>query len=316
MSIIHIFNGDGLASSLSPHLNEQFFLTWREILCLGPVSHAVCDSNFFSVRKQYLTEILGTTESEYIDVFQTEWEKFLKKDPVDEMVAWFGADYFCQINLMAFIAAISRSHKKDIPISLICLDTFPDVGPISCIGDLSPGQLMSLIPSRKTLTKNQMDTALRFWTIYTGEDPTLFNQFNIEEEIDPAFLSKTILNYKHLFPGKNGLNTIENEILSHIYEHRPKEKQLLRHLLTTDSNFVFGDMIYSLAIQSLMPQFVEKHRTNEESILTLTPEGVDILLHNSSNSTRNKTSAFSVLGGVDTSKFYYNAQSNEIALSN
>ena len=117
--ILHITNGDDLSTQIQDLDLPGDVITWREMLCEGPVSMDVGDENFVLLRKIFLLEKYKVSEEDYQKEFLEELVKLAAINNYDEVVLWFEFDLFSHMNMLALISFLLQ-NKKTGPFSLVC----------------------------------------------------------------------------------------------------------------------------------------------------------------------------------------------------
>ena len=274
--MLHLTNGDSLNHTLQETDLPRTFIPWREALSTGPVHPEVGSPAFYEVRAQYLVEVypeMDQSYEEYVVAQFTRLEEELKH--TTEIILWFGADYFCQINLMAALSFLHTRKGKLPKFSLVCTDIHPETGnPLKCLGHLSPTQLAALFPQRTPLTQDDIALAHQLWISFATQQFTHFPLPN-----DPAFFTQTLTHLQQLnSPTPNGLNAIEQQLLELLAQHKTLSlHQWIGHYLRQDQTYGWGDTQIRLFIDRLVPLLTYTPPLKPNTSITLSPTGTQIL---------------------------------------
>lgn len=252
MKTLHVLNGDGLLDCLTHSGLPGDHLAWREALSRGPVHPDVGSPEFWELRAAHIHSSYPESK-DYSDWVIPEFERLQDFSAYSSYVLWFGQDYFCQVNLIALLSWLHTHAPADFPIALVCVDQFPGLGPITCLGSLSPEQLASLFPKRVFLTGEELEIAHGVWLAYCAESPLPFNQLATMAPVQGLpFLPQMIERHRRLFPDpQDGLNELERNILVQVGAEPSSQHKLIGHLLRTDTAYGFGDLQVIQFLQDL-----------------------------------------------------------------
>lgn len=123
------------------------------------------------------------------------------------------------------------------------------------MGELNPEHFPDLFAQRKKLTVTDIAFAHQVWEAYVGQDA--LKLASIAKDVPAAsfpYLSEAIFHYQTLFPHqKNGLNAIEQQLLSILESSKLKSIHQWVGNMLTESNpyFGFGDLQYYDAIRRI-----------------------------------------------------------------
>jgi len=275
MSCLHVLNGDGLQLAFDQTGIAGSCVIWREALCSGPVHPEAGSEAFVRLRETYLSQ-LHTAGPSYRQYVLPELEKLRRLAPqAEEVVLWFGAEYFCQINLMGALSLLA-ALPQPLRISLVCTGHFPGLGAIKCLGDLSPPQLATLWPGRLHLQQQELALAARCWHAFAcGHAPELYELQRQADFGQLGCLQSCITTYLELFPHtQHALTGIEWQILGLFEQQAPWPwQQLMRKLLQQDLRYGFGDLQLEQLLADMSPLILR----DEQDLLSLSPHGREVL---------------------------------------
>ncbi len=115
-NILHITNGDSLTDYLKKSDYKGTYLTWREMLCEGPLVAIIDSEEFFNLRSTFLKEFYNVESNNYS--FKNELNTLNHTETYAAIVLWFEYDLFCHINMLG---AINLLQQKNIqkPIYIV-----------------------------------------------------------------------------------------------------------------------------------------------------------------------------------------------------
>ncbi len=301
--ILHITNGSSLTNYLKELDIPGVFLTWEEMLCEGPTVAGIDSEEFFNSRRTFLKEAYN------IEIDEKEYRKELAKldnsDRYSEIVMWFEYDLFCHINL---IAVISLLHQReiDLPLYLVCSGRVEGEKNLKGLAELTPVQLLNHYSNKIELNSEDIDIAIALWRTYCGKDHNIFKPYITRPSSFP-YLSNCLKAHLKRFPdSKNGLNTLEKNILEIVRSSEIKSRHhLLGYALNYQGYYGFGDIQFERIIRNLSIFFNE----NEDS-LTLNRKGHEALI--SQNNFALELNNNIDYGGVNRLDFQFNSDENKL----
>lgn len=301
--ILHITNGGSLTNYLKELDFDGVFLTWEEMLCEGPTVASIDSEEFFNKRKSFLKEVYK------IEIDKKEYKKELDKlnnwKDYQEVILWFEYDLFCHINL---IAVISLLHQReiDLPLYYVCSGRVEGEKNLTGLTELNPEQLFQHFENKINLTPEDIDIAITLWRTYCGKDHNIFKPYILKSSSFP-YLSNCLKAHLKRFPdSKNGLNTLEKNILEIVRTSDIKSRHhLLGYALNYQGYYGFGDIQFERLINNLSIFFSET-----ETKITLNRKGHEALInqHNFANELNNNID----YGGVNRLDYQFNIEENKL----
>lgn len=302
---LHITNGDDLSEMIREMNLPGDLITFREMLCEGPVSLNVGDEKFISLRSKFLKETYSITEKEYQDKFIYELEQLGAINNYDEIVLWFEFDLFSHMNLLAVITFLLQNKKQD-PLSLVCSRKLEGELEMVPLSELSEEHLEQHYNFRIPLTEDDIDTALFIWEVYCSNNhKRLFSE--IKKSSNFEYLSSSIRAHIERFPStKTGLNTLEINVLKLIKRHDIKSlNHLLGYALKYQGYYGYVDVQMQRVIDKLKDFY-----TISKSGIELNENGIKAL-----NGTQNyyqKLKDNEFYGGVRKYDFLYDPDNHDL----
>src|SRR5439155_7939747 len=121
----------------------------------GPVPAGLSDDEMRAVRARFIADC-GWDTYENVARDLASWDAALASYPqYDEVVFWFEHDLFDQLLLVRHLDWFARRDVGATKLTLICIDAFPGIEPFHGLGQLSAGQLASLVETRRPVTNTQ-----------------------------------------------------------------------------------------------------------------------------------------------------------------
>jgi len=305
-SLLHITNGDNFTAQLKSLALKGDIITWREMLCEGKTLCSVGSESFWKTRFDFLNKKYNVSKSSYIEKTLKEYRSLCNHKKEDQIVLWFEYDLFCQINMLAVISWL-KTHRKDAEISLVCSGKEDSNNKMYTLSEHSNEQLKALYDNRKILSQDDIAYADYVWQLYCCDNPLRLENLSGFENYQFDYLSEAIKSHLKRFPTiKNGLNTIENGVLSIAATQKPKTKKaLLNQLFSNQGLYGYGDTQYNRIITTMKPLLTSL------SPVRLSKKGKEVLANNS-NFYANIRDNDSYLGGALKYNYLYNTSSDRI----
>lgn len=302
---LHITNGDDLSEMVREMNIPGELITWREMLCEGPVSQNVGGEEFINLRKEFLKESYSITQQEYQDKFISELEKLGAINNYDEIVLWFEFDLFSHMNLLAVIAFLLQNGKKD-PLSLVCSRKLEGELEMVPLSELSEENLEQHYLHRIPLSDDDIETAQYIWDLYCGKNPKRLIS-EIKKSTNFEYLASSIRAHIERFPNvKTGLNTLEINVLKLIKRHEIKSlHHLLGYALKYQGYYGYVDVQMQRVIDKLKGFY-----TISDSGIELNEDGIKALEGSQNYYQKLKDNEF--YGGVRKYDFLYDPDSHNL----
>ncbi|ARV05713.1 DUF1835 domain-containing protein [Polaribacter sp. SA4-10] len=306
-SILHITNGDSTTNYLKKLHFSGDFITWREMLCEGQTITDVGSETFWKSRFNFFKTSYKVSKKKFIDYTLKEYRNLCNKKEASEIVLWFEHDLFCQINMLAVISWLKR-YRKGYHISLVCSGKVQKSKDLLGLSQLNPEQINNHFKNRIVLNEDDIEYADYIWQLYCSESPLRLETVNQFNPMSPfKYLAAAIEAHLQRFPSiKNGLNNVENTILTTVQKNKLTSKdQLVNQLLRDQKNLGFGDLQYENKIDSLQNLF------SSFNPVKLSKNGKQVL-ENQINFYGQLRNDISYLGGSKKYSFLYNDESKKL----
>jgi hypothetical protein len=210
VATLHITNGSSAGDTLESFVDGPVLLAC-DVLHEGPAP-SVADAAWYDVRARFL----GAEDGSNVDAIRaglaaTDREIHAAVARGDDLVLWFEHDLFDQLELIRVLDLIARGPAAP-RASLICIDRFPGFERFIGLGQLDAGQLASLYPARRPVTREQIALASAAWEAFRAPDPRGLVDLARRTETDATlpFLGDALLRFLADYPSvENGLTHTE-----------------------------------------------------------------------------------------------------------
>jgi hypothetical protein len=287
--LLHVMNGDSTRLTFEQSGMPGDVTVYADALLEGPVPAGLTDAEMRAVREGFWAEaappqLRRSREVSPIRTWQLEMDTYPR---YEEVVLWFEHDLFDQLLLIHHLHWFARHGLGSTKLSLICVGQFPGIETFRGLGQLTPGQLLSLLDTRAAVTAEQFELGRRAWQAFTAQDPTHVERLLESDTSALAFLGPALRRWLEEFPATGtGLPRSEREILSVLGEG-PQSMWSLFHasvsredaLTPTDTSFM--SRIEALAsgpfpLIAVRPESDESHGLLKGAV-TITETGFDVL---------------------------------------
>ncbi|MEM9324618.1 MAG: hypothetical protein AAGA85_03140 [Bacteroidota bacterium] len=259
---LHLLNGDATVPGFRDASIPGGIAIWREVMVEGPTTGDIRSEAFWARRKDFLDvayEGVGPEEP-----FSSQLALLDNATDIGEVVLWFEYDLFCQVNLLAALAYIQHPN-----VSLVCLGDQIG-GQWLGLGQISAKEFEPLYRQRIRLDSASLVYAGEAWGAYTGNDIEVIKSFR-EPHASFPFLDRAIQAHMNRFPGWNGVNALEHDMLEIVKDGVRNKRQLIGQMLRNHPWMGFGDLQYYRILRSVELLI--------GSDLTLTEKGEEVLDH-------------------------------------
>jgi len=305
MKQLHILNGEATLHQWQSQELPGQPVVWHDVLVEGPVHAQVGSEAYHNLRQNYLAEAYHSTAAGYQQKAMPVYEALARSADYDEAVLWFEYDLFCQINLLAVLAALHQ-QQASCTVSLICIGRVPGHARLVGLGEVNPNLYPAFYANRTVLTHAQVAKGAQLWQLYCQPNPIAFVKACQGAGKAFAYLPAAAGAHVQRFPSRlNGLNEIEQYIIAMVHEKPRTEKEIMRALLLRANNYGFGDLQYYNTLAGLQHLLTQ---TNDKYALT----DVGLVVHNHQNNFLNHRNAQVYLGGAAQKQYLWVQPNNEL----
>jgi Domain of unknown function (DUF1835) len=212
--MLHITNGGSAASGLREAGLPGTVLAWNDVLHEGPVPAGLIPEALRDVRVRFLAASGWATYESALADFTRRDDALARAADQDEVVLWFEHDLYDQLQLLQILDRLARLALGPTRFSLIAIDHFLGVVPFHGLGQLAPGQLASLYPTRRRITAPALALGRAGWRAFTAPDPTAITDLLAGDTSPLPFLRAALLRHLEQFPAvRDGLARTERQML-------------------------------------------------------------------------------------------------------
>lgn len=242
--MLHVHCGDTSADALRRSGVPGEVIVWCDLLTEGPILRDVPWDAWLAARAESLARSLGgeveeTTCGQWLSDQELRLGEFAKHE---EVVLWFDACLFDQTILIRHLDWFSQQSLRKTRLSLICIGEFPGFRKFKGLGELTPEQLVSLLDTRREVTREETALAVRAWAAIGSQDPRSVEALLAEDLGALPYLREALLRHLQRFPSaRNGLDRLEQEALEVIAAGSAKLVEIFWRVSDMEEHPYFGD---------------------------------------------------------------------------
>ncbi len=250
--MLHITNGDSVVARFRDGGIPGQYLAWADPLHDGPVPETANLLELAYIRARAFAGFGWGGESAILQTFLSKIQALSSFRDHDEVVLWFEHDLFDELLVWQLLDWFRGQNLGAVRLSMVRIDSHPEISPFFGLGQLTGPQLAALLPTRKPVSKQQMDAASTNWRQFCSETP-------------PAGPKRLLEEYPSV---GDGLSRLERELLL-AAEQGPASRETLYRRAMAFEECPWGDASVFLRLDGL------KSATNPAiaSDCSLTPAG-------------------------------------------
>ncbi|HEY7289404.1 MAG TPA: DUF1835 domain-containing protein [Vicinamibacterales bacterium] len=251
MPALHITNGDCAASTLREFLTDPVVVS-ADVLHEGPAPD-VDDAAWYALRARFLSS--GDDDSyRRIRASLEASDRAITEASADaELVLWFEHDLFDQLLLIRLLDRIGRT-RPNRGLSLIGVDRFPGVERFIGLGQLTAGQLSTLVDVRQRVTDDQLTVARDAWRAFRLPNPGELSRLSAADGATDAlpFLGAALRRFLGEYPSTDdGLSTTRHAALENIATGPLTAAELFARTQRREESPFMGDTVFFALVQRL-----------------------------------------------------------------
>lgn len=243
--VLHVIGNKNASETLKKIDTTSEVITWNEMLCEGRTSIDVGSENFWKNRYNFFKNEYNTGKSSFIESVLKEYRNLCNQKTQDEAVLWFGEDLQSQINMIAVISWLKK-YRENIQISWISQIT----------NNPTQKELRTSYQNRILFNQDDVEYADYIWQLYCSESPIQLENHIRNTNTNLTALAPILEIHLKRFPSvRNGLNFVENDILTQASSFKGNKDAFVNHLMKTEPSLGYSTLQYEAIIEKLKPLF-------------------------------------------------------------
>jgi Domain of unknown function (DUF1835) len=218
---LHVTNGDSAARTLLDTALVERVIAWRDALNEGPVP-AVADDALRRIRAEFLAEA-AQTEAASIERWLEERDSTLAANADGELVFWFEADLYDQLQLVQALARLAELGVDPARITLVSIGEHLGIAHFGGLGELDAEQLTRVAAAAATpVSEAALELARAAWTAFRADRPLGLASIARTQHPELRFLGEAFDRLSREYPStRDGLSLTERRILAAVDEGAP-----------------------------------------------------------------------------------------------
>lgn len=244
LSCLHVHCGDSSAETLRRSGVEGDVIAWSELPTDGPFPVFASAAERRSVRADFLSASTGgrlTPDGcqQHLEARDAALDRAFN---YAEVVLWFDACLYDQLHLIRQLDFFGGQELGATRLSLICVGEFPGRPRFLGLGELSPAELASLLPTRHTITAAEFALARRAWAAFQASTPAGIEALLHENTTALPYLADALRRHLEQFPSvRNGLSRLENAALDAVAGGHTALSEIFAAVSAQETRPYFGD---------------------------------------------------------------------------
>ena len=211
---LHVANGSSVTRTLAEAGVPGLLSIWADPLHDGPVPGGLSDDALLEVRRRFHEGPPGSPSDDPVNDLR-EWRRIIEdNDAYDELVLWFEHDLFDQLNLIQVLSWIHHQVPSSRIVSLVCISSYPGRPDFKGLGELTAGELASLLDARNPVTESQYELAEQAWSAFREATPQALDEFTRTDTAALPYLAPALVRFLQEYPWTtDGLSRTERRLL-------------------------------------------------------------------------------------------------------
>lgn len=248
---LHIRCGDDILETLDHAGVPGDKVRWSDVLSEGPLHLHPNEADRQRERAAYLSGrfFVPMTET-YREIMGADW-RVDQCELYNETVLWFEADLFDQVILVYLLQRL-QPRTAQTRMSLICIGAFPGIDRFVGLGQLAPGDLAGLFPTRREVTRRQFAVAREAWEAFNAPHPRGLVRLARSRSRALPFLPEAITRYLAEYPSTvNGLSRTAQLALEEIEGGARSAMEAFPRVQNREPRPFMGDSMFYAVLREL-----------------------------------------------------------------
>jgi hypothetical protein len=283
---LHVANGTSTTRLIEAAGIPGTLSIWADPLYEGPVPAGLTDEELIDVRRRHLAGAAGSEIDAANDLGR--WRAAIERhESYDELILWFEHDLFDQLNLIQLLTWIRSRLPHPKRVGLVCIGSFPGHPSFKGLGELTPGEVASLLESRQPLDEAQYSLAQCAWQAFREATPEALDDLRQTDTSPLPYLAAAVERFLQEYPWtSDGLSRTERRLLQ-LAETGPVDLlEAFRRMHEGEDAYYITDLSFGALVDGLSrstPPLIavtpgtRSAGTIPRGTVTLTDSGRDIL---------------------------------------
>lgn len=242
--MLHITNGDLAAGMLRAAGVPGEILPWRDVLHEGPVLGGFPLASLSELRARFIADCGFEDFDTALSSFRERDERLRTCLDDDEIVLWFEADLYDQLQLLQVLDALVTEAPGAGPVTLVEVDGY--------FGHMTPADMPGLFEDRRPVSSEHKELGCRAWEAFRSEQPGDLQVLTQEDTSALPYLAAAIARHFEEYPGcDDGLTRTERQILGPLGGGPKTPVELFKATLAAEQRLFLGDAGFAMLLRGL-----------------------------------------------------------------
>lgn len=248
--LLHVTSGDSTASTLRRGRIDGEAIAWRDVLHEGPVP-ALPPAALARVRARFLAGMTGEPSGR-IERDLRERDRRLAGAPGGEIVLWFEADLYDQLQLIQVLDRLAPARRTSV--SLVSVGEYPGRAHFGGLGELTARQLLALRESAEVeVASTAFELARRAWAAFTAAEPSGLRELAREQSGVLRHLGEAFERLMQEYPWTDdGLSLTERRVLRAVEEGAPNPGEVFQRVWRLERRPFLADLPCKVVVERLV----------------------------------------------------------------
>src|SRR4051794_8343673 len=238
--MLHVTNGESVVRTLREAKLPGKYLSWIDVLHDGPVPDQRPQA-LANTRAEFISSLGWDSHDNVLRAFTERDATLTWHESDDEIVLWFEHDLFDQLQLIQVLDRLA-AEEFSARLSLINVNSFPEIENFHGLGELNAKQLASLFPERIEIKPQHLNLGRRAWNAFRAPHPTPAFVLANDDTSALPYLRAALFRWFEEFPStKNGLSRSEEQILRAAVDGTRSKRALYQASQACEEAIFMGD---------------------------------------------------------------------------
>jgi hypothetical protein len=212
---LHVANGSATTNLIEAAGISGRVSIWADPLYEGPVPGGLSDEELLRERARYLAGPGSASFADEVKGLQGWRDEIESVATYDELVLWYEHDLFDQLNLIQLSSWVKSQLPVTTTVSLVEIGSFPARPAFKGLGELAPADIASLLETRRRMSNERYELAVRAWTAFRQASPEALDELRHQDTSAMPFLSAALKRFLQEYPWTtDGLSRSERRLLA------------------------------------------------------------------------------------------------------
>lgn len=242
--MLHVTNGDAAAEGIRSTGIDGETLVWRDVLHEGPVPAGADEAELREIRAGFLARCgWAERDAALADLVQRDGRIAAALAAREEIVLWFEADLFDQLQLVQVLDRLARARRAP---RLLAVETD------DYLGVLSTPELVAAYARARVYGDAELDLGRAAWAAFRAEDPRGLQDLVAAGTAALPHLASALRRHLEQFPSaRAGVSRSERQVLAALVDGPLAFDELFDLAQRGEERRFLGDSVFRLYLERL-----------------------------------------------------------------